>query len=101
MNVVWVAWARRDLERIHAQIARDSLPRALAVVQAIVTAIQRLAEFPGLGRPGRKEKTRELVVTRQPYIVVYREQGDRVIILRILHQSQEGPVLAKLQPAAI
>ncbi len=91
MNVVWVARARRDLERIHAQIAGDSLPRALAVGHTIVSAIHRLAEFPGLGRPGRKEKTRELVVTRQPYTVVYREQGDRVIILRILHQAQQWP----------
>ena len=91
MNVVWTPGARRDLERIHAYIARDSLQRAATTVHALVTAVNRLADFPGLGRPGRKEKTRELVVSRLPYIVVYREQANRVVILRILHQAQQWP----------
>lgn len=91
MNIVWVPGARRDIERIHAHIAHDSLRRATSTVHAIVTAVNRLADFPGLGRPGRKEKTRELVITRLPYTAVYREHADRVVIMRILHQTQQWP----------
>jgi plasmid stabilization system protein ParE len=31
------------------------------------------------------------VITRLPYIVVYREKADRLTVLRILHQAQQWP----------
>lgn len=88
MNIVWTPEARDDLENIHAYIARDSLSRAIQVVEAIVVAINRLADFPALGRPGRKSGTRELVIARLPYRVPYRVKGDQVMILRVLHTSR-------------
>jgi toxin ParE1/3/4 len=91
VNVVWLPTARRDLERIHAHIAQDNLLRAAKTVHTIVTAINRLADYPGLGRPGRKETTRELVISRLPYIAVYRDAADRVVVVRILHQAQKWP----------
>jgi toxin ParE1/3/4 len=47
--------------------------------------------FPHRGRPGKKENTRELVLSPLPYIVVYRIAGDAVNILRILHGAQKWP----------
>jgi toxin ParE1/3/4 len=57
----------------------------------IATAVNRLADFPALGRPGRKPGTRELVIPRLPYIVIYRVRGERVQILRVLHTARERP----------
>jgi toxin ParE1/3/4 len=48
----------------------------------------RLADFPHLGRVGRRQGTRELVFTPLPYIVVYRVKKDAVQILRIWHGAQ-------------
>ena len=45
------------------------------MVDRILDALQLLELFPESGRPGRVEGTRELVVPRLPYIVVY--QVDR------------------------
>jgi toxin ParE1/3/4 len=53
--------------------------------------VERLARFPALGRPGRVTGTRELVITRAPYIIPYRVQGDVVQISTILHSAQKWP----------
>jgi plasmid stabilization system protein ParE len=45
----------------------------------------------GLGRPGRVEGTRELVVPRTPYIIPYTVIGDRVMILSIIHSARQWP----------
>jgi plasmid stabilization system protein ParE len=44
-----------------------------------------------MGRPGRIEGTRELVISRTPYIAAYRIGGDTVRILRVLHGAQQWP----------
>jgi toxin ParE1/3/4 len=50
-----------------------------------------LAEHPGMGRPGRVEDTRELVVTGLPYVVPYIHERDTVTILRVLHGAMKWP----------
>jgi addiction module RelE/StbE family toxin len=54
--------------------------------------VERLAEFPEMGRPGRIEGTRELIVTRAPYVVAYSFTREAVTILRILHGAQLWPI---------
>ncbi|MDP2196877.1 MAG: type II toxin-antitoxin system RelE/ParE family toxin [Rhodocyclaceae bacterium] len=44
-----------------------------------------------MGRPGRVPGTRELVVTRFPYILPYRVREQAVEILRIFHTSRKWP----------
>jgi toxin ParE1/3/4 len=50
-----------------------------------------LAEHPGMGRPGRVEDTRELVVTGLPYVVSYIHERDTVTVLRVLHGAMKWP----------
>lgn len=87
MTIVWTARARRDAEAIHAYIAQDDPIRAHMVLVTIHQAVERLADFPGLGRPGAKPHTRELVIPRLPYLVPYRVRGETVQILRVLHTA--------------
>ena len=50
-----------------------------------------LAEHPGIGRTGRVEGTRELVIPGLPYILPYQVE-DRVIrILAVMHTSRKWP----------
>ncbi|MCA1598486.1 MAG: type II toxin-antitoxin system RelE/ParE family toxin, partial [Chloroflexi bacterium] len=44
-----------------------------------------------LGRTGRVEGTRELVVSRTPYIVAYRVRDDEVIVLAVQHAARLWP----------
>jgi toxin ParE1/3/4 len=52
---------------------------------------QRLADYPNLGRPGRVDETRELVVADTPYIVAYVVLDNQLMILSVLHGAREWP----------
>ncbi len=88
MKLEWSAWAQVDRGAIFDYIEADNPRAAIAVDERIEKLTQTLARFPGSGRPGRIEGTRELVISRTPYIAAYRIAGDTVYILRVLHGSQ-------------
>jgi toxin ParE1/3/4 len=50
-----------------------------------------LEKFPLIGRQGRVTGTRELVLRKTPFIVVYRVRADIVEILLVLHAAQNWP----------
>jgi len=91
MRVVWTARALRDLASLRAYIWHDNPAAAERQVERILAAAARLAEFPETGRPGRRAGTRELVVSRTPYLVPYRVRGELVEVLRVLHGRQRWP----------
>ncbi|MGH6905676.1 MAG: type II toxin-antitoxin system RelE/ParE family toxin [Geminicoccaceae bacterium] len=91
MRIVWRRWALADLLALQAYIARNDPRAAHRIAQRIKAAVGRLERFPEIGRPGRVQGTRELVVARTPYIVPYRVQGDEVQILRIYHAARRWP----------
>jgi len=91
MQVVWTARALTDLAALSAYIAQDNLPAADRQVERVLAAVAGLAQFPGIGRPGRRSGTRELVVDRTPYLVPYRVRGELIEVLRVLHGRQRWP----------
>jgi toxin ParE1/3/4 len=91
MQVQWTVSAGSDRENAINYIAKDSLTAALSQLDEIEGQTDRLADYPKLGRPGRVKGTRELVVNRTPFIVVYRIKGEMVHILRVLHGAQQWP----------
>jgi toxin ParE1/3/4 len=91
MQVRWLRKALRNLEQAHAYIAEDDLEAAIRAVLKIQVAAEQLARFPLMGRVGRVEGTRELVIINTPYFVVYRLQENTVEILRVLHTSRRYP----------
>jgi toxin ParE1/3/4 len=50
-----------------------------------------LLQHPNLGRPGRRRGTRELVIGRTPFIVVYRVdmQAGKIEIIQFRHSAQK------------
>ena len=83
--------ALADLEGIHHWIAQDSPKSAKAVVDRIFASTELLGSFPYMGRAGSEEGTREWVVPRLPYIVVYEvdENRDEVIVIAVFHGAQD------------
>lgn len=82
---------RADLEIIVDYIARDSPAAALKMWEEIETQVEMLKLYQDAGRPGRVEGTRELVISRTPFIVAYRKLGDAVCLVRVLHGAQQWP----------
>jgi plasmid stabilization system protein ParE len=81
----------RRLEDIRDHIASENAEAARRVVARIRAAVERLSVTPGIGRPGRVTRTRELVIVGTPYIVPYRVEGDAVQIITVLHGAQKWP----------
>ncbi len=91
MRLEWSAFALEDREGIFDYIEEDNPRAAVDVDDRIRTQVRQLLQFPEAGRPGRIEGTRELVISRTPYIAAYRITGDTVRILRVLHGAQPWP----------
>jgi toxin ParE1/3/4 len=91
VRLVWTPLAVQDREQIFDYIALDSPSAALAVDEALSKQLNLLKEFPQMGRSGRVEGTRELVVQGTPFIVAYQVRKDLVRILRIVHGAQLWP----------
>lgn len=91
MTVVWSPRAIRHLASLREYIARDSPAAAARIGSILLTTVERLAEFPNVGRPGRVSGTRECVVPGTPYVVPYRVKGDRIEVMAIFHGRQRWP----------
>jgi addiction module RelE/StbE family toxin len=91
VRLKWTRAASQDLESIERYIRRDNSEAAIDTVLEIIRRVEMLVDHPGMGRPGRIEGTRELVLGGLPYLVPYTHQGDTVVILRILHGAMKWP----------
>ena len=91
MQVRWLRKALHNLEQAYEFVAETDIEAAARTILEIQNAIDLLETFPRIGRVGRVDNTRELVVTDTPYIVIYRLRGNTVEIIRILHTSMKYP----------
>jgi toxin ParE1/3/4 len=88
---VWSLRATRDLRELITYIAEDSPKNAELVNSRILKSVELLDGMPLCGREGRVPGTRELVVGRTPYIVVYQMDSDQPRILRIYRGARKWP----------
>jgi toxin ParE1/3/4 len=91
MRLRWTTPAADDLFQIVRHIQKDNASAARELAQVLYNGCDRFRDFPRLGRKGRIDGTRELVLSSLPYIVVYRIQDEFVEILRIYHGAQDWP----------
>ena len=68
MKIRWAPEAAEDYSHIVHYIREDNASAALRVAKSIRESIATLKTFPRLGRPGRMEGTRELVLPPLPFI---------------------------------
>ncbi len=94
MGAVKVRWTRlaiEDLDHAHDYIAARSPAGARAVIERVESALKALKSHPEMGRPGRVEGTRELVIPGTPFIVAYRPFKKRLDILAFIHGARRWP----------
>lgn len=91
MRVRWTRRALREQDQAFEWIVNANPRAAREVIERTYAATRLLADNPRMGRPGRINGTRELVVSRTPYIIVYRVARDDVEILAVIHQAQDWP----------
>lgn len=93
MKLVWLPAAIANRDALIDYIAQENPKAAIKQDDSIENQTDQLVEHPEMGRPGRKQGTRELVISQTNFIVVYRikPKEKRIEIWRVLHSSQAWP----------
>lgn len=87
-----VRWSRKalfDLDDAQTYIAKENPFAAQATAERILLAVHRLAESPHVGAPGTVLNTRHWVVSRTPYLLVYRVGDVSIEVLRVWHSRRD------------
>jgi len=91
MQVKWLKWALRNLEQARNYVFQDNPTAAQELILKIQNAANQLQKYPFMGKNGRVEGTKELIISNSPYILIYRVKEESVEVLRILHTSKRYP----------
>jgi plasmid stabilization system protein ParE len=91
MKVLWSAASVRHLQEVVEFLQGENAGAAITVRRRILETVARVGLMPYSGRIGRIDGTREAVVPRSPYIVVYQVSVDTVEILGIWHGARLWP----------
>ena len=90
MRLAWTPEATRSRNAVYDHIEADNPAAALTMDELFEEKASHLMDHPNLGRKGKVEGTRELVVHHH-YILIYDVTGDRVRVLRVLHTARQWP----------
>jgi plasmid stabilization system protein ParE len=91
MNVIWSAASVRHLQQVVEYLQGESASGAISTRRRILETVWKIGQMPYSGRIGRVVDTREAVVSRSPYIVVYQVSAQAVEILGIWHGARDWP----------
>lgn len=84
----WTREARADLEALDDEFSQLSPDYAYRVGRAALAAGRFLAEYPKAG-PVLEGEVRKWLVQRTDYVLLYRQTGDGVEILRLHHAKRD------------
>jgi len=66
LQILWTKGASDNLDEVEAYIGQDNPRAAIETVLKVINSVNQLAKYPAIGRPGRIEGTRELVILVVP-----------------------------------
>lgn len=91
--------AKRDVNDIWDYIANDNIEAADRVLDALESAMVKLAKNPGIGH-WREELTdkRHRFWLVHSYLIVYRHEAKPLQIVRVLHAARDVQSLLGLSP---
>jgi toxin ParE1/3/4 len=92
VKIAWTEPARQDLRDIFEYIAEENPHAARALLNEIRVRVLLLQSNPQIGRPGRVDGTRELVLTGTRYILPYRIAEQQIQILAVFHGARKWPM---------
>ena len=88
-TVVWLDEAVEDLKKVGVHIAEDDTEAAYRVLIKIKATADSLLLYPEIGRVGRVEGPREVVVNDIPYVLPYQITNKNIRILAVMHTSRK------------
>lgn len=91
MKLTWTEPARQDLREIFTYIAEENPNAARRLLAEIKERAILLQDNPQIGRAGRVDGTRELVIAGTQYILPYRLKEQQIQILAVFHGARLWP----------
>lgn len=91
LTLHWTPTATSHLRSTYKYVAQDNARAGQALIERILSAAERLCDFPRMGCEGRVEDTRELAIAGTPFVVVYRVGRSRVEVLAVFHAARKWP----------
>ncbi len=90
MVIEWSHRARTDIQDIKAYIAKDSPYYAERFTERVITSVEKLSDYPKIGRPvpeaEERDDVRELIY--QGYRVIYLTLPEKAFVVTIIHGSR-------------
>lgn len=92
-DIEWTDPAWQDLNEISNYLVEQEEDFQLAdeIVSRILRALEQLASMPWSGKPGRVPETRELLVQKTRYSLIYAVSDTTIFVLRVMHSSRLFP----------
>jgi len=91
VKLLWTEPAKQDLRDIFSYIAEENPHAARRLLAKIRERALLLQDRPELGRPGRVDGTRELVISGTQYILPYRINAKQIQVLAVFHGARQWP----------
>ncbi len=89
MLIKWAVSAQEDLRSILQYfINEQDEETGQELVNGLFGSTTRLENFPLSGKPGEIHDTRELILPKLSYILVYKVNNATVEIIRVIHTSK-------------
>ena len=91
MRIEWSARSRNDLRELKTYIGQDSQYYARRFVARIIASVEKLADFPEIGRQvpeaENRNDVRELIF--QGYRIIYLIRAENLSIITVIHGSRD------------
>jgi plasmid stabilization system protein ParE len=93
-RLIWTSRALQDIARLHRFLAPNNRDAARRAIRAIRQGVQVLRRYPEIGRPVEEMPPgfREWFIQfgNSSYVVLYRRDGEAVVLLAIRHSREAG-----------
>ena len=90
ISTLWTKCALSNLEAELDYYGKISPVLAKELTLTITKSVKNIVNMPGIGRPGKKIGTRELVIEQFPYIIAFRVREETLEILALIHQKRKN-----------
>lgn len=92
METIWTKKSQIALRSIYEYISKNNEDLAKEIIACIINVVKNtIPDYKHIGRAGKIFGTREFVLSKYPYIIVYKVKDNCLYIVRVLHASMKYP----------
>ncbi len=80
-------WSKSSQKDLHDVIQFTNLEmgnlKAENIIITILKIVEKIADFPDLGKPGVVAYTRKFTIPKTPFIIIYKVNDDLITVIRV------------------